>query len=81
MRIVCAPAHFVEIAVPTGAAHSAGFIEAEWFRCKRAQGKIDGLALGREAISPHDRCASFVVHIHVCACHAPIMHHEGARCM
>ena len=80
MRIIYAPAHFVEIAVPPGSAHLAGFIEAQWLRCKRAQGKIDGFPLGREAVLPHDRCTSFVVDIHVGACHTPIIHHNGARC-
>ena len=79
-RIIYAPAHFVEIAVPTGSAHLAGFIEAEWLRCKRAQGEIDGFPLGREAVLPHDRCASFVVDIHVRACHTPIIRQERARC-
>ena len=79
-RIIYAPAHFVEIAVPPGSAHLAGFIEAESLRCKRAQGEIDGFLLGREMVLPHDRCASFVVDIHVSACHAPIVHHEAARC-
>lgn len=80
-RIIYAPAHLVEIAVPTGSAHSAGLIEAERLRCKRAQGEIDGFPLGREAVLPHDRCTSFVVDIHVGACHTPIIHHNGARCL
>lgn len=77
-RTIYAPAHFVEIAVPAGSAHLAGFIEAEWLRCKRAQGEIYRFPLGREAVLPHDRCTSFVVDVHVSACHTPIIHHDGA---
>ena len=80
-RITYSPAHFVEVSVPAGSAHSAGFIEAERLRCKRAQCEIDGFPLGREAVLPHDRCTSSVVDIHVGACHTPRMHHNGARCL
>jgi len=77
--IIDAPAHFVEISLPTGSAHFAGFSEAEWLRCKRAQGEIDGFPLGREAVLPHDRCTGFVVDIDVSTCHTPTIHHDGAR--
>ena len=80
-RIIYAPAHFVEITVPPSSAHLAGFIEAQWLRCKRAQGEIDGFPLGREAVLPHDRCTSSVVDIHVGACHTPRIHHNSARCL
>ena len=80
-RTTYAPTHLVEIAVPTGPAHSAGFIEAQWLRCQRAQGEIDGFPLGRQAVLPHDRCTGSVVDIHVGARHTPMMHDDRARCL
>lgn len=44
-RITYEPAHSVETPVPTGSAHLAGFIEAEWLRCKRAQGELTASCL------------------------------------
>ena len=73
-RIIAASPHFVQVAVPTGSAHPLGFLKAERFRCERSQRKIDGFPLGRQAVPPHDRCAGFVVDIHVGACHTSMIH-------
>ena len=75
-RIIRPSAHFVEVPVPTGSAHPASFLKAEWLRCERSQGKIDGFPLGRQAVTPHDSCTGFVVNIHVSACHTPTIHYQ-----
>jgi hypothetical protein len=67
-------AHLVKVTNPAGAPQLSSFIESERLRGKRSQREIDRVAFRGQPVPAHHGCASFVVNIYVCACHARTMH-------
>ena len=57
----------VEVALPTRSAKTPGFIDAERFCRKGSECEVNRFALGRQAVTVHDRRACFIIDIDISA--------------